>query len=266
MVVATAWQTAEFVSAYPAEYGAKVYLVQDYEHYMSGSQETRDRISATYQCGMVHVAVAPVIAELVKRTGAGEVHLVENGIDLDTYHAFQPVESPGRCMVGFPTRPEVFKRTEDAVAAVGVVRRDIPGLRAWSFGGPRPKYIPEWVEYRERPSDADLCHMYNQTAVFLTPSEYEGWGLPGSEAMACGAALVSADHGGVRAYAQHGVTAILTAPRDVDAMASETLRLLRDPARRVELARRGCAAIQRFTWPTAVAQFERVLLDTLGQP
>ena len=166
-------------------------------------------------------------------------------------------------MVGFPTRGEVFKRTEDAVAALAVVRRELPRLRAWSFGGPKPKTIPDWVEYYERPSDVQLCQLYNQTAVFLTPSEYEGWGLPGSEAMACGAALVSADHGGVRAYAQHGITAILTAPRDVDALARETLGLLREPARRVELARRGSAAVQRFTWPTAVAKFEQVLVETL---
>ena len=39
----------------------------------------------------------------------------------------------------------------------------------------------------------------------MLTSYYEGWGLPGTEAMACGCALVSTRNGGVDSYAIEGV-------------------------------------------------------------
>jgi len=264
VVVASAWQTAEFVAGYPRKAGQKVYLVQDYEYYMSGAEDVRQRIANTYRHRMRTVSVAPVISDLVTRLGGGPTETVENGIPLDIYRLVEPIESDERCMIGFPTRAEPFKRTEDAIAAIEIVRREFGDLPVWSFGGERPAYMPNWVEYHNRPSDAELVYLYNRSALFVTPSEYEGWGLPGSEAMACGAALVSADHGGVRAYADHEVTALLSAPRDVNALAHNIRRLLRDPGRRVELATRGRNAMQRFTWERAVEKFEQFLIRAVS--
>ncbi|MDD2690087.1 MAG: hypothetical protein PHT41_08075, partial [Candidatus Omnitrophica bacterium] len=43
-VIATAWQTAEWVHSYGPEKGIKYYLIHDYEHYMTADSETRERI------------------------------------------------------------------------------------------------------------------------------------------------------------------------------------------------------------------------------
>ena len=262
VVIATAWQTAEWVASYPSSKGRRCYLIQDYEHYMAGSTEIRERIARTYHLGMTHMAVAPVIADLLASLGASRPTVIENGLDVQKCRVVVALTAAERNLIGFPMRLETFKRTEDAVAALAIVRTKLGHVKSWSFGGPRPDWMPDWVDYYERPTDEQLVDLYNRSAVFITPSQWEGWGLPGSEAMACGAALVSTDHGGVRAYAVHGQSALLSPARDVKSLANNICLLLADPPKRVAMAKRGVQSIQRFTWPTAISKFEEFLLHT----
>ena len=121
------------------------------------------------------------------------------------------------------------------------------------------------MEHHPRPSDAELARLYNRSAIFLVPSHYEGWGLPGSEAMACGAALVSTDNGGVRAYAEHGTTALLTPIADPAALAAAACSLIEDDPLRIKLARAGCDQIRQFTWERASSDLERCLSEGVGK-
>jgi len=82
--------------------------------------------------------------------------------------------------------------------------------------------------------------------------------------MACGAALVSTDNGGIRAYAEHGQTALLSAPKDIDALVGNIYQLIQNEALRLHLAHAGYQHIQQFTWEKAVASFEATLLRTVN--
>jgi glycosyltransferase involved in cell wall biosynthesis len=201
-VVATAWQTAEWVADYPREKGEKFYFIHDYEYYMSADTSTKSRIGATYRRGMNNIVTSPAAMNMVQECGAGYEAYIPNGMDFGVYRLKNDFDAGARTTIGFPTRTESFKGTEDAICALNIVRDDVrDSLDVWSFGGKKPGYMPDWVRYYERPTDSELRRLYNSTRIFVVPSHYEGWGLPGSEAMACGAALVSTDNGGVRAYA-----------------------------------------------------------------
>ena len=117
------------------------------------------------------------------------------------------------------------------------------------------------MEFHARPSDSELARLYNLSRIFVVPSLYEGWGLPGSEAMACGAALVSTDNGGVHAYAEHGRTALITPVSRPDALAAAIVSLIDDDGSRLRIAQAGYKHIQRFTWEHASAVLEHVLTD-----
>ncbi len=260
-VIASAWQTAEWVREYPAEAGRKFYFMQDYERYMEAGPDLRKRIAATYTADFCTIIISPACRGVVEANSNSTCYEVPNGLDFDKLNFSMDIAAPERDMIGFPTRPEGLKATEDAVAAIEAVR-SIHGakLKVWSFGGKRPAYMPDWVQYHQRPDDKQLCELYNRTAIFVVPSLHEGWGLPGCEAMACGAALVSTDNGGVRAYAEDGRTAIICPPADRAALASAILSLLDDRELRLKTARAGFEHVRQFTWESASQKLERCLL------
>lgn len=262
-IVATAWQTAEWILSYGQEKGVRYYLIHDYEHYMTADSGARERIAATYRDNLHNIVTSTAGVEMLKVNGAEINAYIPNGINFDTFQLKIDFGSVERRTIGFPSRPEKFKGTADAVAAMDNVRKKLgDNITAWSFGGRKPDFLPGWINYYERPTDEFLCELYNSSAIFVTASHYEGWGLPGSEAMACGAALVSTEHGGVRAYAEHGRTALLSAPKDIDALAENICQLLENAALRQNIAQAGYQHIQQFTWDTAVDALEAILCPT----
>jgi glycosyltransferase involved in cell wall biosynthesis len=260
VVVATAWQTAEWVREYPPAKGEKFYFAMDYERYMEADPELRQRISATHTAGLRTMVISPAGRDMVEACGGRPPSLVPCALEFSIYRLVNGIDSELRTMIGFPTRPERHKATEDAIKALELVRSGTGfGGSVWSFGGERLPQFPEWADYHLRPSDMELASLYNLTRIFIVPSIYEGWGLPGSEAMACGAALVSTDNGGVRAYAEHGRTALLTPAGDPAALAAAIRSLLGDNDLRTRLARAGYEHVQQFTWDRAADDLERSL-------
>jgi len=65
--------------------------------------------------------------------------------------------------------------------------------------------------------------------------------------MACGCGVVATDSGGIREYAEHEKTALLSPPRDPEALAKNLLCLLEDDNLRIQLAEAGHKHIQEFT-------------------
>lgn len=267
VVVASSWQTAEWAINYPMSKGRKMYFVQDYEYYMSADEETKSRMARTYQAQMQAISISPAVEQMLIENGNSKAINVPNGIDFETFYSELPCDAPERITLGFACRKEPFKATQDAVKALERVREKLKlDLRVWCFGKKDTASIPDWIEFIETPNDAQLRRLYNQTAVFVVPSHYEGWGLPGAEAMACGAALVSTDNGGCRAYAHHGKNALLSPPGDTNTLADNILLLSSNKTLRVNLAQQGQNHIKQFTWQHATDVFEHTLKKVITEP
>jgi len=117
------------------------------------------------------------------------------------------------------------------------------------------------MEYQQNPPHGRLVEdIYNGSSIFLCASLSEGWGLPPAEAMSCGCAAVSTDNGGVRDYAIHGETALLSPPEDPQVLADNLNRVLNDGTLRTKLARQGNEYIQEFNWNRAV----QAMADFIG--
>ena len=131
------------------------------------------------------------------------------------------------------------------------------------FGAqPRGPEIPDWIDYFNNPSqDALVRDVYNQHAVYLSASLAEGWALPPAEAMACGCAFIGTDIGGFRDYASDGDTALLSPPRDRDAMLQNLVRITEDAELRARIQRRGTENIQQFTWVAAGSALEEYFIE-----
>lgn len=268
-VVISFHTTAEFLRRMQPSDARPVYFVQEYEYFMTADSALRARMQSNFRAGMLHVAISPATAVIVEQSG-GAVHaIIPNGINLENYNLTRAIDCPKRDGIGFPTRPEPFKASIDAIRALELIKADLAnmgGLRIWSYGGKKPEYMPAWIEYHEYPSATALCDLYNRSMIFLTPSHLEGWGLPGCEAMACGAALVSADNGGVHAYAKNAETALIVRPAIPEDMANAILTLCNNRLLRRTIASAGHDSVQQFTWSAASDTFELFLSKAADHP
>ena len=57
-----------------------------------------------------------------------------------------------------------------------------------------------------------MAEMYSLADVFLDPSDFQGFGRPGLEAMACGTPTVLTNQGGVLEYAEDRKNCLLVRP------------------------------------------------------
>ena len=95
-------------------------------------------------------------------------------------------------------------------------------------------------------NDADLPALYSGALAFAFVSEYEGFGLPPLEAMACGTPVIVSNAASLPEVV--GDAGLLIAPEDVSGWAAALLRVWNDAAYRAELADRGRRQAARFTW------------------
>jgi len=105
---------------------------------------------------------------------------------------------------------------------------------------------------------------YAKATVCVTPSLYEGFGLPAAEAMCCGAPVLVTDGGSLPEVV--GKAGVVVGRGDPDALAAGIAALLDDPVRREAVAAACLARAQeRFSCDRAAIHHEAVLLRAVGQ-
>ena len=97
---------------------------------------------------------------------------------------------------------------------------------------------------------ADLPGLLGGALVVAYPSKAEGFGLPVLEAMACGAAVLTARR---LSLPEVGGDAVAYTEPDADSIATALRALIDDPQRRAMLSRSGVARAQEFTWEASAA-------------
>jgi len=132
-----------------------------------------------------------------------------------------------------------------------------------------PSLVKRWglqgrVKFTGRVSTDELVRLYNSAQILVSPSVYEGFGLPAAEAQACGTAVVSTTAGALPEVVAHGETGWLVPPGDAPALADGIRRLMSDSELRARMGAAGRKRmVERFTWrETArktVALYEEVL-------
>ena len=109
--------------------------------------------------------------------------------------------------------------------------------------------------------DADLPALYGGAELFVFPSEYEGFGLPVLEAMACGAPVVCSNRSSLPEVA--GDAALLCDPHDVESLARAIERTLTDRDLRSTLQQRSLARAAQFSWEQTAQQTLQVYQSIL---
>lgn len=260
-IFATACFTVAPVLRCPEEMGQKFYLIQGYETWM----KPKPFVDATWRMPLKKVVVARWLLQIGKDLGLSGLTYIPNAIDRDRYKCITASEERRR-QVAMVFSGVPVKGARDGVAALEIVRKRHPDLRAVFFGaGRRFSWIPDWVKYfRNPPQSFIIEQIYNRSSVFLSPSWSEGFPLPPAEAASCGCAIVATENDGIREYIEHGKTGLLSPPKDPSALAANLCRLLEDDRLRTRLATAAGGSIKHFNWNHSTDLLEHFINSSIS--
>ncbi len=258
-VIATWWETAEWVAKLPARKGAKLYFVQGDESTIEG--QPVQRVEATWRSPMQKIAVAEWLRRAVRERGRDDQCVViPNTVDTQLFIA-PPRQKLSRPTVGFVYALEPIKGADLVIEALEHVKAQHPELRALAFGSHAPSPglpVPDWVELSVRPPQSRIVELYSACDVWVYGARTDGFGLPIVEAMACRTPVVATPAGASPELVDDSVGCLVDATSQ--AIADGILTMLSKSE--AEWKRASDSAFRRahsYTWETAAAHFESVI-------
>jgi glycosyltransferase involved in cell wall biosynthesis len=124
--------------------------------------------------------------------------------------------------------------------------------------------LSDRVTFLGRLSEQALARLYNEAEILVSPSVYEGFGLPAAEANACGTPVIATTAGAFPEVIADGETGVLVAPGDAVALADAAQSLLADAARRARMGAAGTKRIaERFSWRVCAERTAELYLDVI---
>jgi glycosyltransferase involved in cell wall biosynthesis len=185
------------------------------------------------------------------------IRAIHDGVDAEIFRPLPDVETEAHRLLFVGNSEDRNKGIVNLLKALRLLRGRVPfHLRVvhhpWSKGAPRLVQelgLQGRVSFMEALPTPDLVRQYNRAQVLVSPSLYEGFGLPAAEALACGTPVVATTAGALGEIVEDGVSGLLVPPGHVEALAEAIERLLRDPARCREMGAAGVRRIrERFSW------------------
>jgi len=264
IVIATWWETAEWVAELNRSKGAKVHLVQHHEVFPYLPVE---RCKRSYRLPLRKIVISRWLKELLEIVYEQEnIALVPNSVDRSLFLSEQRGKQKYPT-VGLLYSTVSFKGVDVAIAALCLVKSRIPSLRVVAFGSePISKRLPlpDWAEFQFRPPQDQLRSIYSECDVWICASRSEGFHLPPLEAMACRCPVVSTRVGGPMDVVIEGVNGYLVDINDVRTLADRVVQVLQLPEMDwQEMSDAALATATRYTWEDATVLFEKALKDAL---
>jgi len=202
----------------------------------------------------------------------GRIEVIHNGVDTETFRPEPGIARNPWQLVTTASADQPLKGTQHLIPAFAALCERYPKLRLTFVGKPKPGGPTERlieqagvgarIRFLHGLSPDEFRHLYASSGIAIVPSEYEGFGLPAAEAMACGVPLVSTDGGALPEVV--GDAGLIVPARDPDALADAVARLLEADGLRADLSLRGRQRVlEHFSWGRAAEQivehYQRVI-------
>lgn len=265
VIIATWWETAEWVAALAPNKGAKVYFIQDHEIFDNLPVE---RAKATYKSPLHKIVVSEWLHDLMKgEYGDDNNDLVLNSVDFNKF-IYTDRKKSLRTTVGFLYTQAPRKAVDLAIDCLIKAREINPGLRVLSFGSQKPDKrlpLPSWVEFQHQPSQDRIPGIYASCDAWLFTSHTEGFGLPIIEAMACGTPVIGTSAGAAPQYINNQTGVLVESTPE--AFVEQIIRF--SEMNEEEWLQKSTNARQRvsgYTWHDASLLFENALFNAINKP
>lgn len=266
VVVATWWETAEWVARLSPSKGAKAYFIQHHEVFDYLPQA---RVKATYSLPLHKITISRWLVDLMQHEyGDRHVSLVPNSVDTEQFYA------PRRSRQATPTVGMLYssipwKGCDISLKAFAIAQQRIPNLKLAAFGTTLPSEtlpLPANAEYTCQPEQQRLREIYSNCDVWLCGSWSEGFHLPPLEAMACRCPVVSTAVGGSVDVIEAGVNGYTVPVGDADGLAQRLFEVLeRSPEDWQTLSDAAYQTAVQYTWDDATIKFEAALQTVIAR-
>ena len=256
VVVATWWETAEWVAKLSPSKGAKAYFIQHHEVF---DYLPQGRVEATWMLPMHKITISQWLVDLARtKYGDRQVSLAPPSVDTKQFYAC-PRNKQSVPTVGIIYSTIYWKGTDIALKAFSLAAAKIPNLRLVAFGVDAPSSelpLPPNAEYVIQPDQDKLKDSYSKCDAWLLASRSEGFGLPIIEAMACRTPVISTPAGAAPEILSGG-TGILVRPEDPQEMAKAIEYICQLPNSEWQaMSEAAYAKVSHYTWEDATDHFE----------
>lgn len=259
VVIATWWETAEWIYEFPESKGVKVHFVQGHENFRYLPIE---RVTQVYRLPFYKITIANWLVNILEQTyNARQVSLVPNSVDLETFFADRKGKQ-AIPTIGFLFSEVECKGVANALKVIEQLKLKIPTLRVISFGMKKPETItlPEYIELEINPTQDNIRLIYEQCDVWLCCSLSEGFGLTILEAMACRTPAVSTKCGGPEDIISHGNNGYLCDVNDIEALTESAFAMLSlSDEKWLKFSNNAYEHAISYTWDDAAKLFEDAL-------
>lgn len=186
--------------------------------------------------------------------------VIPNSVDLNVFFDDLDAKTPGPSLVFVGT---LGGRKRGALLLEWFQQRiqpQFPSAKLWMVSEAGPPI--EGVTYFTGISTEHLAQLFREAWVFLSPSTYEGFGIPYLEAMASGTPVVATPNPGSKEVCGDGEFGCLA----VDAeFADVVCNLLSDPARRAKFAGVGLERARHYSLDRMIRSYEELLIEVCGR-
>ncbi len=219
------------------------------------------------------------ISKFVKQDIANYTHINPSKIHV-TYLAADQITDPAKYVKGvvagkfimYVGRPLPHKNLWRLIEAFQLLQKDWPSLQLVLAG--KKDVLYEQIEKRVRDggianvvftdfvTEGQLRWLYEQTSAYIFPSLSEGFGLPGLEAMAHGAPVVSSNATCLPEI--YGSAAHYFDPQDPHDIAAKINDVLESSDLRDQLIKKGRTQAAKYSWRRMAEQTLAVYKQVLG--
>lgn len=254
VVIATWYETADWIAAIPPGAGAKLYFMMDY----GAPNMPMERVVPTWRYPFVFVTLTNALATMIRNENEGsEIFVMKCAIAGEPARAAER-RKPQSPRIGLVYGALSSKGMALAFSALALAKRKNPDLQVVCFGRHRPDDLPEYAEFFQDLTDGQRRDVYKDCTAWLFPSLLEGFGLPIIEAMAVGTPVIATRAGAAPDLVVTGQNGILLDTFEPEEMADAILAMGHMPEHEwCRMSDQALSTVTNHTWDDAVNVFER---------
>jgi glycosyltransferase involved in cell wall biosynthesis len=265
IIIATWWETAEWLTKIHASKGKKVYFIQGHEVF---DFVPKHRAIATYKSDLHKIVVSTWLKKImINEYSADNVDTVYNGVDKENFF-FKERAKQDTPTLGFLVSSATLKGIDIAVQVVKEVKKSYPSLKVITFGASQldsVEFADLNTDFYLLPSQSKIREIYSSCDVWLAPSRSEGFNLTAIEAMSCGTPVVSTKTGWPAESIIPYKNGILAEIDDVGALTNGVSWILQQTNESwKELSKNVSETTEGYCWQKSSLHFEQALLSYLN--